>query len=169
MCANVFNEEHSTIELREVRGAHQAVQHREVAAHEGSAHRLPCRPAFIGPNEDQIVFDMVGTHDLRYRWAAMDPAEAGDGEAYAGCEPLDPALADRFAFVRESPSSTVETFESANTGRTRRIAPCVHPLEAAPRGLRHRTCRTSGRWPASNASNTWPQRCRGNRNWLQSP
>jgi MoxR-like ATPase len=38
-------------------------------------------------------------HDLRYRWAAMNPAEAGDGEAYAGCEPLDSALADRFAFV----------------------------------------------------------------------
>jgi MoxR-like ATPase len=40
---------------------------------------------------------------LRYRWAAMNPCSADqDGEeAYTGSEPLDPALADRFAlFVR---------------------------------------------------------------------
>jgi len=37
---------------------------------------------------------------LRYRWAAMNPAGVDqDGESYNGCEPLDPALADRFAFV----------------------------------------------------------------------
>jgi MoxR-like ATPase len=34
---------------------------------------------------------------LRYRWAAMNPA--GDDNGYIGTEPLDPALADRFAFV----------------------------------------------------------------------
>jgi MoxR-like ATPase len=36
---------------------------------------------------------------LRYRWAAMNPAggDQGDLESYAGSEPLDPALADRFA------------------------------------------------------------------------
>lgn len=40
---------------------------------------------------------------LRYRWAAMNPAatEQTDLESYSGSEPLDPALADRFAiFVR---------------------------------------------------------------------
>lgn len=40
--------------------------------------------------------------NLRYRWAAMNPAgfeQAGSDESYSGCEPLDPALADRFAFV----------------------------------------------------------------------
>jgi MoxR-like ATPase len=38
--------------------------------------------------------------NLRYRWSAMNPAPAADAEpAYAGCEPLDAALADRFAFV----------------------------------------------------------------------
>jgi MoxR-like ATPase len=39
---------------------------------------------------------------LRYRWAAMNPPgfdQGADGEGYAGCEPLDAALADRFAFV----------------------------------------------------------------------
>ena len=29
------------------------------------------RPSFVGPNEDQIVFDMVGIHDLRYRWSDL--------------------------------------------------------------------------------------------------
>lgn len=37
---------------------------------------------------------------LRYRWAAMNPAGFDqDGEGYSGCEPLDAALADRFAFI----------------------------------------------------------------------
>ena len=36
---------------------------------------------------------------LRYRWAAMNPSSADQAaiEEYAGSEPLDPALADRFA------------------------------------------------------------------------
>jgi MoxR-like ATPase len=37
---------------------------------------------------------------LRYRWAAMNPPGFDqDGEGYTGCEPLDAALADRFAFI----------------------------------------------------------------------
>lgn len=37
---------------------------------------------------------------LKYRWAAMNPPGFDDnGDGYAGCEPLDGALADRFAFV----------------------------------------------------------------------
>lgn len=37
---------------------------------------------------------------LRYRWAAMNPAGGDQNlESYAGCEPLDPALADRFSFL----------------------------------------------------------------------
>lgn len=39
---------------------------------------------------------------LRYRWAAINPVSADqDGETYSGCEPLDAALADRFAFLVE--------------------------------------------------------------------
>jgi MoxR-like ATPase len=40
---------------------------------------------------------------LRYRWAAMNPStpDQGGSEDYAGSEPLDPALADRFAVVLE--------------------------------------------------------------------
>ena len=43
---------------------------------------------------------------LRYRWAAMNPppsASGEDDEVYLGAEPLDPALADRFAFLIEVP------------------------------------------------------------------
>ncbi len=42
---------------------------------------------------------------LRYRWAAMNPPIVGADEGdYAGSEPLDRALADRFAFVVQMPS-----------------------------------------------------------------
>jgi MoxR-like ATPase len=46
---------------------------------------------------------------LRYRWAAMNPPaafdDAGDlDDAYLGSQPLDPALADRFAFLVALPA-----------------------------------------------------------------
>jgi hypothetical protein len=44
---------------------------------------------------------------LRYRWAAMNPpltAESDLDDAYTGSQPLDPALADRFAYVVELPA-----------------------------------------------------------------
>jgi len=42
---------------------------------------------------------------LRYRWAAMNPPSTDDDDnGYAGSEPLDAALADRFAFVVEMPT-----------------------------------------------------------------
>ena len=44
---------------------------------------------------------------LRYRWAAMNPpltAESDPDDAYEGSLPLDPALADRFAYVVELPA-----------------------------------------------------------------
>ncbi len=43
---------------------------------------------------------------LRYRWAAMNPPPDEESETepvYHGAEPLDPALADRFAFLIEVP------------------------------------------------------------------
>jgi MoxR-like ATPase len=44
--------------------------------------------------------------DLVYRWAAMNPPSSDEdvNQAYLGSEPLDAALADRFAFVVEVPS-----------------------------------------------------------------
>jgi MoxR-like ATPase len=42
---------------------------------------------------------------LRYRWAAMNPPLTEDEDGgYIGSEPLDPALADRFAFIVNMPS-----------------------------------------------------------------
>jgi MoxR-like ATPase len=44
---------------------------------------------------------------LRYRWAAMNPPSTDDDDnGYLGSEPLDTALADRFAFVVEMPEWT---------------------------------------------------------------
>lgn len=41
---------------------------------------------------------------LRYRWAAMNPPSTEENDnGYLGSEPLDAALADRFAFVVEMP------------------------------------------------------------------
>jgi MoxR-like ATPase len=43
---------------------------------------------------------------LRYRWAAMNPFKFQGGDAddnYEGSQPLDQALADRFAFIIEVP------------------------------------------------------------------
>ena len=48
----------------------------------------------------------IALEALRYRWAAMNPPSTEDDEhdnGYAGSEPLDAALADRFAFVVEMP------------------------------------------------------------------
>lgn len=46
----------------------------------------------------------VGLGKLKYRWAAMNPPGLGeDGESYEGCQPLDPALADRFSFLIDVP------------------------------------------------------------------
>jgi MoxR-like ATPase len=50
----------------------------------------------------------VALERLRYRWAAMNPPPRTDGASeeafeYAGAEPLDVALADRFAFIVEVP------------------------------------------------------------------
>ena len=43
----------------------------------------------------------IALERLRYRWAAMNPCttDQGGGEEYLGSEPLDPALADRFAVI----------------------------------------------------------------------
>jgi hypothetical protein len=73
---------------------------------------------------------------LRHRWAAMNPPPSAEGKAgeadYAGAEPLDVALADRFAFIADvpslaelSPSDQLSTFcqrSVAGSGRGWRTA-----------------------------------------------
>ncbi len=47
----------------------------------------------------------IALESLRYRWAAMNPPSTEDDDSgYLGSEPLDAALADRFAFVVEMPA-----------------------------------------------------------------
>src|SRR5690606_152917 len=46
----------------------------------------------------------IALTDLRYRWAAMNPPSTDDEDnGYAGSEPLDAALADRFSFIVQMP------------------------------------------------------------------
>ena len=56
---------------------------------------------------------------LRYRWAAMNPCttDQAAGEEYLGAEPLDPALADRFAVILE-----VGDWDTLSQGDRRRVA-----------------------------------------------
>jgi len=47
----------------------------------------------------------LSLEELRYRWAAMNPPSTEENDnGYLGSEPLDAALADRFAFVVEMPA-----------------------------------------------------------------
>lgn len=47
----------------------------------------------------------IPLNELRFRWAAMNPVQMADSpdDQYEGCEPLEPALADRFAFLVQVP------------------------------------------------------------------
>jgi hypothetical protein len=64
-------------------------------------------PSFIGPNEDQIVFDMPGVHDLRYRWSDLyrwkGPDRRGREQLTFGLRARSPDVSPdgrRVAFVR---------------------------------------------------------------------
>ena len=68
-----------------------------------------CRPELqnkLFPIVHERVVQGVPLEKLRYRWAAMNPPPSDDAAAvsYAGSEPLDIALADRFAFIVEAPA-----------------------------------------------------------------
>ena len=72
-----------------------------------------CRPEVqnkLFPLVHERVVQGLPLPKLRFRWAAMNPPaplegpEDGKAPEYAGAEPLDVALADRFAFVVHAPS-----------------------------------------------------------------
>lgn len=73
---------------------------------------------------------------LRFRWAAMNPPPATDAYDPRGVEPLDSALADRFAFVVETPPLP--------EGRER-IALIRGPARGAPGPLLDAVAATRGR------------------------
>ena len=69
-----------------------------------------CRPEVqnkLFPLIHERVVQGMPLPRLRFRWAAMNPPLSSEGEpdgaAYAGSDPLDIALADRFAFVVKAP------------------------------------------------------------------
>src|SRR5215469_17604308 len=67
-----------------------------------------CRPDMqnkLFPIIQEKKVQGIELKDLVYRWAAMNPPRNDEdlNEAYVGSEPLDAALADRFAFVAEVP------------------------------------------------------------------
>lgn len=72
-----------------------------------------CRPELqnkLFPIVHEKVVQGVHLEKLRHRWGAMNPPPAADGPGtggtaeYAGAEPLDIALADRFGFIVTVPS-----------------------------------------------------------------
>jgi MoxR-like ATPase len=70
-----------------------------------------CRPDLqnkLFPVVHERVVQGLRLERLRYRWAAMNPVPADDADEsvvrYAGAEPLDVALADRFAFIVTVPA-----------------------------------------------------------------
>lgn len=72
-----------------------------------------CRPELqnkLFPIVHEKVVQGVRLEKLRHRWGAMNPPPAADGSGtggtseYAGAEPLDIALADRFGFIVPVPS-----------------------------------------------------------------
>ena len=63
--------------------------------------------SFVGPNQDQIVFDMPGVHDLRYRWSDLyrwkSPDRRGREQLTFGLRARSPDVSPdgrRVAFVR---------------------------------------------------------------------
>ncbi len=72
---------------------------------------------------------------LRYRWSAMNPPAADEdvGE-YAGSEPLDRALADRFSFITELPGW--DAFTPEQQKRLVLTDDQAHPSEAASARVR---------------------------------
>ncbi|MBK6407037.1 MAG: AAA family ATPase [Holophagales bacterium] len=68
-----------------------------------------CRPEVqnkLFPLVHERVLQGMPLPKLRHRWGAMNPPASleGDDTGYAGAEPLDVALADRFAFVVTVPA-----------------------------------------------------------------
>ena len=69
---------------------------------------------------------------LRYRWAAMNPPATGDDDnGYLGSEPLDTALADRFAFIVQMPGwAALNEAQQLAIIRTTDLAPTAEDAKA---------------------------------------
>jgi hypothetical protein len=70
--------------------------------------------SFVGPNEDQIIFDMVGVHDMRYRWSDLYRWKGPDRR---GAEQLTFGMRARSPDV--SPDGRQAAFVRVDTGQSR--------------------------------------------------
>lgn len=87
-------------------------------------------PAFIGPNDDQIVFDLVATHDYRYRWSDLyrwkGPDRRGREQLTFGLRARTPDVSPdgrSVAFVRNDSGQTRIALLELDTRETRELAP----------------------------------------------
>ncbi|MCA9685755.1 MAG: PD40 domain-containing protein, partial [Myxococcales bacterium] len=89
------------------------------------------RPSFIGPNPDQIVFDMVGVHDLRYRWSDLyrwkgPPYRRGREQLTFGMRARAPDVSPdgrTVVFVRNDTGQSRVAFLELDTLEVRELAP----------------------------------------------
>lgn len=88
------------------------------------------RPSFIGPNEDQIVFDMVGVHDVRYRFSDLyrwkAPDRRGREQLTFGMRARAPDVSPdgrRVVFVRNDSGQSRVALLSLDTLEVEELAP----------------------------------------------
>jgi MoxR-like ATPase len=87
--------------------------------------------------------------DLVYRWSAMNPPAADDGDSpYAGSEPLDQALADRFAFILGIP----DWQRLGQDAQERLILTADSPLESSSVARYRQRSKPAGAWRPRSAT-----------------
>ena len=86
--------------------------------------------SFVGPNEDQIVFDMVATHDFRYRWSDLyrwkGPDRRGREQLTFGMRARSPDVSPdgrSVVFVRNDSGQSRIALLELDTKITRELAP----------------------------------------------
>ena len=120
-----------------------------------------CRPDLqnkLFPIVHDRVVQGVPLERLRHRWAAMNPPPAVDGvtasHEYAGTEPLDVALADRFAFIVNVPSFADLSREdqlAVLAGGHRQHAGAEERVRAAVQAVREALAADTGEWRSAAA------------------
>lgn len=89
--------------------------------------------SFIGPNQDQIIFDMVGVHDYQYRWSDLyrwkGPDRRGREQLTFGLRARAPDVSPdgrSVAFIRNDTGQSRIGLLALDTLETRELAPLEH-------------------------------------------
>lgn len=87
-------------------------------------------PAFVGPNEDQVVFDLVAAHDFRYRWSDLyrwkGPDRRGREQLTFGMRARTPDVSPdgrEVAFVRNDSGQSRIALLELDTREVSELAP----------------------------------------------